>query len=59
MNGVMHLNLHAGNIMAPKCAQRDAHIGFLVTDFGDPLLLQDETLWTEMQEKVFLRMMKF
>ena len=59
MNGVMHLNLHAGNVLAPKCAQRDLQIGFFVTDFGDPLILQDETLWTEMQERVYLRMMKF
>ncbi len=59
MNGVMHLNMHAGNVLVPKCAERDCQIGFFVTDFGDPLLLQDDTLWTEMQEKVLIRMMKF
>ena len=59
MNGVMHLNLNPGNILIAKCSQRDQNIGFFVTDFGDPLLLQEETLWTEMQEKTFQRMMKF
>ena len=38
-NGVMHLNLHAGNVLLAKCAKRESEIGFFLTDFGEPLML--------------------
>lgn len=43
----MHLNLHPGNVFYTKCAERDEELGFFVTDFGDPLLLTEDSVWTE------------
>jgi len=58
-SGIMHLNLHPGNILLPKCGLRDEKLGFFVTDFGDPLLLQEETVWSDLHEKTFQRLLKF
>ncbi|CDW78805.1 wd40 repeat-containing protein [Stylonychia lemnae] len=58
-NGILHLNLHVGNIMVARCSEKDEQYGFFVTDFGEPLMLQDETFWTENHEKIFSRMLKF
>ncbi len=58
-NGVLHLNLHAGNVLVPRCALKDEHYGFYTTDFGDPLYMLEDTVWTDDHEKVYQRMLKF
>jgi len=58
-NGVLHLNLHPGNIMVPRCALYDEQYGFFITDFGDPLYFTEESVWTDDHEKNYQRMLKF
>ena len=61
-NGLLHLNLHAGNILYVECADREREMGFYLTDFGDPLLLDFESAqfqWNSQHERIFTRMLKF
>jgi serine/threonine protein kinase len=58
-NGVNHLNLHPGNVFYVSCADREETLGCYVTDFGDPLMLSEDIVWTEQHEKIYTRMLKF
>ena len=58
-NGVLHMNLHPGNILVPRCGDRNQQIGFFVTDFGDPLILTEDSLWTDLHEKTFSKLTHF
>ena len=58
-NGLLHLNLHPGNVLYSRCAERDEEIGFFVTDFGKPFAVSEDSVWTEQHEKVFDRLKLF